>query len=51
VATSYVPVATMARVVGVGALATGAATGVGLPPTVVAAGAPDAGAGNPLSST
>ena len=41
VATGYVPVATMARVVGVGALATGAATGVGLPPTVAAAtGAP-----------
>jgi hypothetical protein len=41
VATGYVPVATMARVVGVGALATGAATGVGLAPTVAAAaGAP-----------
>jgi putative nucleotidyltransferase with HDIG domain len=40
VATGYVPVATMARVVGVGALATGAATGVGLPPTVAAADTP-----------
>jgi hypothetical protein len=40
VATGYVPVATMARVVGVSALATGAATGVSLPPTVAAADAP-----------
>jgi putative nucleotidyltransferase with HDIG domain len=37
VATSYVPAATVARVVGAGALATGAATGVGLPTAVFAA--------------
>ena len=37
VATSYVPAATVARVVGAGALATGAATGVGLPTAVFSA--------------
>jgi putative nucleotidyltransferase with HDIG domain len=37
VATSYVPAATVARVVGVGALATGAATGVGVPTAVLSA--------------
>lgn len=39
VATGYVPAATVARVVGVGALATGAATGAVLPATVVTAAA------------
>ena len=38
VATSYVPAATVARVIGAGALATGVATGVGLPAAVVSAG-------------
>jgi HD-GYP domain-containing protein (c-di-GMP phosphodiesterase class II) len=37
VASSYVPAATVARVVGAGALATGAATGVGLPSAVFSA--------------
>jgi putative nucleotidyltransferase with HDIG domain len=43
VATSYVPAATVARVVGAGALATGAATGMALPGGVVPHGAPDLG--------
>ena len=38
VASSYVPAATVARVVGAGALATGVATGVGLPAAAVSAG-------------
>jgi HD domain len=62
VASSYVPAATLARVVGAGALATGAATGVGLPSAVFsAAGVPSGevsaasvgavGVGNPTGST